>query len=91
MGIIQKFFQSKKIVENFIKVNGMEEAVKKYGINKLVMYKILVPYEDTNFYCDYNFSAKARLFDANGKVVCDIYRKVKKDDFNYCIKEKGID
>ena len=50
MRFIQKFFQSKKLVENFIKENGMEAAVKEYGLHKLCRFKLLNQIQGTSLY-----------------------------------------
>lgn len=67
MRYIQKFFKSKKSVEEYIEEKGMEEAVKEYGLNKLVMYKLLFQYEGTNLYYDDNFSVITKVYNEGGE------------------------
>lgn len=72
MGYIQKFFQSKKIVEKFIEEHGMEKAVAEYGIEKLLMYKLLLQYEGTNLFYDDDRSFVTQVFNKEGKILGEI-------------------
>ena len=72
MRFIQKFFESKKSVEKFIKEKGMEEAVNKFGLNKLVMYKLLYQYAGTELFYDDNFSVITRVYNKEGKCLGNI-------------------
>ena len=72
MRFIQKFFQRKKLVENFIKENGMEAAIQEFGINKLVMFKLLYYLEGKDLYCDSYPYTITSYYDKNGKRVENI-------------------
>lgn len=72
MGLLQKkFYESKEIVEKFIEEKGMEEAVKEYGLNNLVMYKLLFQYEGTELYHD-EYYAAPRVYNREGKYLGNI-------------------
>lgn len=71
MRYIQKFFESKKSVEEYIEEKGMEEAVKEYGLNKLIMYKLLSQYEGTDLYHD-DYYAADRVYNKEGKLLGSI-------------------
>ena len=72
MRYIQKFFESKKSVEKFIQEKGMEAAVAKYGINKLIMYKLLFQYKDTELFYDNSISVITRVYNKEGKCLGNV-------------------
>ncbi|MBQ8615785.1 MAG: hypothetical protein IJ415_04390 [Clostridia bacterium] len=82
MRFIQKFFQSKKLVEDYIKENGVEEAVKEYGINKICMYKFLESYKGTELYpdgCPYGesvYNKKGQLLGITTNLMSPYYKKL---------------
>lgn len=67
MRYIQKFFESKKSIEKFIEKNGMEEAIQEYGLNKLLMFKLIFQYKGTKLYYDDNFSVITKVYNEEGK------------------------
>lgn len=52
MNLLNKLSKQKKEIEAFVEENGMEEAVKKYGLSNLIRYFILMNYSKTNLYFD---------------------------------------
>ncbi len=71
MRYIQKFFQSKKSIELFIEENGMEQAIKEFGINKLVMFKLINQYENTELYY-YEYITIHKVYNKEGVYMGDI-------------------
>ena len=71
MRYIQKFFKTKEAVREFIKENGMEEAVKEYGLNKLLMFKLIFQYEGTELYYD-EYISYHRVYNKEGKFLGNI-------------------
>ena len=72
MGLIQKIFESKNRVEKFIQEKGMAQAVKKFGINKLVMYNFLYHYNGTELFYDNNISVVTRVYNKEGKCLGNV-------------------
>jgi len=71
MRYIQKFFKSKNSIEQFIEENGMEQAIKEFGINKLLMYKLISQYEGTELYY-YEYITIHKVYDIEGNFLGDI-------------------
>lgn len=72
MRFIQKFFQTKKYVEKFIETKGMEKAVSEFGLEKLLMFKLLNQYKGTELFYDNNISVVTRVYNKEGKCLGNI-------------------
>ena len=64
--IEKKLFVSKKDIQEFLDENGMEETVKKYGMDKVCKSKVLERFAGTELYHN-NFSCEEKVYDKNGK------------------------
>ena len=71
MSLLNKILQDKDVIETYIKENGMEAAVKKYGIEKLLKSNVLSQYKGTNLFYDDSCMVD-KVYNKNGEMLGEI-------------------
>ena len=71
MSLIDKILFVGENIQSYLNKHGMEETVKKYGLEKLLKHEILFQYEGTELYHD-EYYAAPRVYNKQGKFLGSI-------------------